>query len=324
MTTEEAKAVLTIPILWARLGLRGDCRKNPCKSPFREDKHASFSVFNEGRAFNDLGGFGGGDAVDFLRLATGLSPEAAFTKFLEMAGGGVAIAALPKREHTPKETQPRQKPVFPAFEHGTEADLHALAALRKISFAACWLARSVGLLNFGTWKDKPSWIVTDRERLNAQARRMDGQPWEAIGAKAQTLPGSWASWPLGIITGANYPAFLLVEGGPDLLAALHFIHAAGAETLVFPLALLGASMAIHEDALPLLANKRIRIFPHADPAGTKAANRWAAQLATVGAIVDCADFSGLRKADGSPIKDLNDCTSIHPADAHELFNLLPL
>lgn len=323
MDIEEAKQRLTIPMLWARLDLPGDCRKNPCKSPFREDKHASFSVFNDGRAFNDLGGFGGGDAVDFLRLATGLSPEAAFTKFLEMAGGGVAIAALPKREHTPKETQPRQKPVFPAFEHGTEADLHALADLRNVSFAACWLARSVGLLHFGTWKDKPAWIVTDKARLNAQARRMDGELWEGIGKKAQTLPGSWASWPLGIGTGANYPAFLLCEGGPDMLAALHFIHEADGEALCFPLAMLGASQRIHPDALPLLSGKRVRIFPHTDEAGRAAADRWAAQLETVGATVDCADFAGLRKADGSPIEDLNDCTQIHPEDAHELKGLLP-
>jgi hypothetical protein len=322
MTIEDAKQRLSIPSLWARLELPGS-PKTACRSPFREDKHGSFSVSKDGRLFNDFATGEAGDAVDFLRLATGLSPEAAFTKFLEMAGGGVAIAALPKREHTPKETQPRQKPVFPTFERGTEAELHALADLRVVSFGACWLARAVGLLHFATWKGEPAWIVTDRERLNAQARRMDGQPWEAIGAKAQTLPGSWASWPLGIRTGANYPAFLLVEGGPDLLAALHHIHERDAETLAFPIAMLGASQRIHEDALPILAGKRVRIFPHTDAAGTKAAERWAAQLATVGADVDCFSFAGLRKADGSPVGDLNDATQIHPEDAHELEGLFP-
>ena len=321
MEISEAKARLSIPSLWARLDLPGS-PKTACRSPFREDKHGSFSVSKDGRLFNDFATGEAGDAITFLQMATGLSIEAATVRFIEMAGGA-SCSPLPVKQSPPAASQPRQKPVFPAFEHGTEADLHALAALRKISFAACWLARSVGLLNFGTWKDKPSWIVTDRERLNAQARRMDGQPWEAIGAKAQTLPGSWASWPLGIRTGANYPAFLLVEGGPDLLAALHFIHARDAETLAFPLALLGASQRIHEDALPILAGKRVRIFPHADPAGTKAANRWAAQLEAVGADVDCFSFAGLRKADGSPVGDLNDATQIHPEDAHELEGLLP-
>jgi hypothetical protein len=114
-----------------------------------------------------------------------------------------------------------------------------------------------------------------------------------------------------------------VEGGADLLAALHFIHAEGGECSHFPVAMLGAKQRIHEDALPIFAGKRVRIMAHADAAGREGAERWAAQLATVGATVDCADFTGLRKADGSPVTDLNDCTQIHPEDAHELKGLLP-
>jgi len=323
MTIEEAKARLTIPMIWARLGLPGDCRKNPCKSPFREDKHGSFSVSKCGRFFNDFGTSEAGNVVDFLRLATGLSPEAAFTKFLEMAGGGVTIAALPKREQAPKETQPRQKPVFPDFERGTKAELETLAALRHISFAACFIASGAGLLHFATLNGHRAFVLTDDARLAAQARRLDGQGWEhKDGAKAWTLYQSWGKWPLGLGTGAAYPVFMLCEG-VDFLAGIHFIHAAGAETLVFPLAQLGASMAIHEDALPILAGKRVRIFPHMDEAGTKAANRWAAQLEAVGAEVDCFSFEGLRRADGSPVGDLNDATQIHKEDAHELEGLLP-
>ncbi len=165
--------------------------------------------------------------------------------------------------------------------------------------------------------------MTDPEAVTGQARRMDGKPWEGIGAKAQTLPGSCGKWPIGAKTGANYPAFILCEGGPDLLAGLHFIHEAGREADCFPVAMLGASMRIHPDALDIFTGKRVRIMPHLDAAGRAAAERWAAQLATVGADVDCADFSGLRKADGSPIGDLNDCTSVHPDDAKELEDLLP-
>ncbi len=211
------------------------------------------------------------------------------------------------------------------MRRGTAAELATLAELRAVSLAACILADSVGLLRFATWKGKPAWIVTDSETVNAQARRLDGKPWEEIDAKAQTLPGCWASWPIGAKTGSNYPAFILCEGGPDLLAALHFIHAhpEGGEALFFPVAMLGASQRIHPDALPIFTGKRVRIMPHLDAAGRKAAECWGAQLATVGADVDCADFSGLRKADGSPIKDLNDCTSIHPDDAKELEGLLP-
>ena len=321
MEISEAKGRLSIPSLWARLDLPGS-PKTACRSPFREDKHGSFSVSKCGRLFNDFATGDAGDAIDFLALATGLSKKAATVRFIEMAGGA-SCSPLPVKQSPPAASQPRQKPGFPAFERGTDADLHALAALRKVSFAACWLARSVGLLNFETLHGHRAFVLTDDSRLAAQARRLDGQRWEHIGAKAWTLPGSWAAWPVGLGTGAAYPSFTLCEGGPDLLAALDFIHKAGAETLVFPLAVLGASMAIHEDALPILAGKRVRIFPHTDPAGTKAANRWAAQLATVGAIVDCFSFAGLRKADSSPVGDLNDATQIHPEDAHELEGLLP-
>ena len=323
MTLAEAKERLRIPDLWRRLDLPGE-PKASCKSPFREDRRASFSVSADGLLFNDFTTGAGGDAIDFLQLATGLSREAACRKFIELAGGSVS-SPLPTIKRSPAAPQAREKPALPAMRRGTMAELETLAKLRAVSVAACILANDAGLVRFADWKGKPAWIVTDNERLNAQARRLDGEQWEGIGAKAQTLPGSWASWPLGIKTGADYPAFMLVEGGGDLLAALHFIHEhpEGGEAMFFPIAMLGASQRIHADALPLLTGKRVRIYTHADTAGREGAEGWAAQLAGVGAEVDCADFTGLRKADGSPVKDLNECCLIHPDDAKELEGLLP-
>jgi len=322
MTIAEAKERLRIPELWRLLNLPGDCSKNPCRSPFREDHRASFSVAADGLLFNDFTGKGG-DAIDFLQLATGLSREAACRKFIELTGGAVSSPLPAVITRRTAVARARQKPSLPVMRCGTTAELETVAKLRRVSLAACILANGVGLLCFRTWKGKPAWIVTDDERLNAQARRLDGEQWEGIDAKAQTLPGSWASWPLGIKSGADYPAFLLCEGGGDLLAALHFIHLAKREADCFPIAMLGASQRIHADALPLFNGKTIRIMAHADKAGRDAAERWAAQLATVGAEVDIADFSGLRKADGSSVKDLNDCTSIHADDAKELEGILP-
>ena len=90
------------------------------------------------------------------------------------------------------------------------------------------------------------------------------------------------------------------------------------------MAMLGASQRIPADALPILAGKRVRIYPHTDKAGMEAARRWATQLVEAGTgKVDAFAFTGLRRADGSPIGDLNDCTAIHPDDAHELEGLLP-
>lgn len=180
-----------------------------------------------------------------------------------------------------------------------------------------------GLLWFGAWKDSPAWIVTDGERVNAQARRMDGQPWPGIKAKAQTLPGSRAAWPIGARESLALPCVLLCEGGTDLLSAHHWIHAHQREVDVAAVAMLGASNSIHADALPLFAGKRIRIMAHTDEAGHAAAIRWKAQLDSVGARVDAADFAGLLMADGTPAKDLNDLTRIDPKQTHELQDLIP-
>ena len=70
--------------------------------------------------------------------------------------------------------------------------------------------------------------MTDRTRYVAEARRLDGRPWEHIdGAKSYTLPrGSKGRkcWPLGIVEAEKYPAIALVEGAPDFLAAFHWIY----------------------------------------------------------------------------------------------------
>jgi hypothetical protein len=56
----------------------------------------------------------------------------------------------------------------------------------------------------------------------------------------------------------------------------------------------------------MFAGKRVRIFGHIDDAGRGAVERWAAQLATVGADVDAFNFAGLMQVGGSPVNDLND------------------
>jgi hypothetical protein len=111
-----------------------------------------------------------------------------------------------------------------------------------------------------------------------------------------------------------FPAIALCEGGPDLLAALHFIACEAREAHCSPVAMLGASQRIHPDALPLFTGKRVRIYGHDDEAGRAAVELWARQLASVSADVDAFTFAGLRQVDGQPVKDLNDSTSIHTDD----------
>ena len=97
---------------------------------------------------------------------------------------------------------------------------------------------------------------------------------------------------------------MIVEGGPDLLAAFHLAWCAGVESQIAPVAVLGARNEIPDDALPHFAGKRVRIFPDNDKEGQDAKERWAAQLLAAGADVDSYSFAGLLRADGAPVKDL--------------------
>jgi hypothetical protein len=317
---------LNIHTLWRHFGFPGEPRKC-CHSPFRQDRRASFSVTPDGKLWHDFATGEGGDAVDFLQRASGLSQKEACRKFIELAGGHFIPpprVARPQR----KLADAKPKPVFSKFTKGTLADFKQLANIRNLSREGLELASGRGLLWFVTLKNCPAWIVTDAARVNAQARRMDGKVWVHLPkpAKAYTLPGSWASWPIGVMEVRPFRAIALCEGGPDLLAACHFIVCESREADCTPVAMMGARQRIHSDALPLLAGKRIRIFTHADADGTEAAEYWAEQLMRIGAVVDAFDFAGLRKVDGSPVNDLNDLTQIAPDDFEndrELWEVLP-
>jgi hypothetical protein len=188
-----------------------------------------------------------------------------------------------------------------------------LASLRGLSVEGVRLAYARGLLRFGPYRARPAWFVLDSSSRVAQARRMDGQNWFGD-VKAFTLPGSQAAWPVGIGEAQPFPAVALCEGGPDLLAAHHFLWLENHGADCAAVAMLGGCAAIHPDALPLFAGKRVRIFPHVDDTGEKAVDRWAAQLAAAGASVDAFSFAGLRRADGEPVKDLCDVAAISPDD----------
>jgi hypothetical protein len=116
---------------------------------------------------------------------------------------------------------------------------------------------------------------------------------------------------------------MLVEGGPDYLAALHFCHLFDVHDLL-PVAMLGKA-SIMPEALELLKGRQVRIYPHNDPngGGLKASEQWARDLKAAGCAVKRFGFEGLRRRDGKPVNDLNDAALIHADDAEQLSSLLP-
>jgi hypothetical protein len=174
------------------------------------------------------------------------------------------------------------------------------------------------LLWFSDSRGFDSWVVTDRELVNALALRLDGSPWEHLsGAECWTLHGSWMSWPIGARESCPFKSLEFVQSAPELLAACHFIRCEDRERDTSPVLLLPGSPQIHASAVRLFTGKRIRIFPYTDDAGRLAARRWAQQLASIGADVDACELSGLHKTDGSPVRSLVGLSSICADDFDE-------
>ncbi len=188
--------------------------------------------------------------------------------------------------------------------------MRALSKLRCLSLAGVALAQDRGVLAFSNLRGNAAWVITDNTERNFQARRLDGKTWEHIGSKkAWTLPGSQAAWPIGIQNATTAGSIILCEGGPDLLAAFHFIATTNRRDLA-PVAMLGGgALRIHSDALTFFEGKHVRIFPHVDKNGQGylAAIKWQAQLENHNATVDAFSFVGLKTVAATAVKDLNDC-----------------
>jgi len=212
--------------------------------------------------------------------------------------------------------------ILPPLHKGSYDECATVSKLRAVPPETVLAMSKAGFLAFADVAGFPSWIVLDETRLLAEARRMDGKHYPQWGAlverKTHTIKGSQKNWPLGLTAGAH--PIMLVEGSGDFVAA-HYFCAFTQRTATpwTPVAMLGASVKkLHPDAAPLFANRRIRIVPHMDPAGKKAALAWANLLRPLGCTVDGFDLSALTKIDGTPVGDLNDATSLIATQSDDL------
>lgn len=344
MTLNEAKAALPIPLLWERLGLTGkvparDGELVSCPFPAGHrngDKKPSFNVYAHGQRFKCFGCGVEGGAVDLVAMALGINEKTACRKLIELAGGATitarsAMVAPSRVIAAARDERPRLS--LPRLKRGGFLAWRGLEKSRAISAEAVSLAVGFGVLRFADVCGFPSWLIGDGSGWAAEARRLDRLPFPALGKlgerKAHSLKGTNKSWPVGtdvLRWRPSFRAIMLVEGGPDFLAALHFLNEREVWD-VWPVAMLGRSTggAIHPDALALLSGRKVRIYCHADQdgGGVDAAVKWGRQLAGVGCAVDAFSFDSLRQRDGARVKDLNDCCLIHSDDAAKLGGLLP-
>jgi hypothetical protein len=335
--SEEIKVRLPILEEFQRDGheLRKAGKHFICLCPFHQERSASCHVTPDNGRFHCFGCGSDGTVIDYHSLKQGIPVGEAIAELalrLQLPaesngdnGGRPRVAATIKQPAVP-----RGLPKLPDLQPGSTADLRLLAKSRNISLDALRLATSRGLLWFSEVPDGPTlvraWIITDRTRKNAQARRLDGRRWQyAWNAEAKHweivegdrrskvtgFKGNWTAWPVGIEEAQRFDSIAILEG-VDLLAAFHFLIIEGCEEAVGPVAILGASNRIPSDVLNLFAGKRVRIFPHVDSnnAGLHAAAKWETQLRPVAASVSAFDFTGLIQINDNTVLDLNDLTSI--------------
>lgn len=317
LSIEEIKARLDIPTVWRLLALPGEPGKS-IPSPFREDRKPSFSVFDGGRRFRDHSTGDAGTVVDFVALALNLSLGDAVKWARNRCGGAVLPLAVAAPAYRARSGGVREKGrPMPRLRLARAGELETLAALRGVTVETLKAAESCGLLRFAEWAGRVAWCVCDPGGRIAEGRRLDGKLWEAykmLPARKCHAWGGGKDWPVNLEAAAQCGKMLLVEGGPDVLAALEIVRREGVAESVGVVGILGAgNTRLDAAALPFFRGKAVRLFPHADEAGRKAAKEWARLLLDAGAArVDAFDLTGLMRADGEPGKDLCDVLNIAP------------
>lgn len=316
----EVKARLTIFDIAEHLGITLKGKGSLYHSPFREDRKPSFSISRDGKLFYDFSTGEKGDIFAFYSRARGLGFCDALRELARLCGLEYSVCYGSKKPfyrmdntNMSAKRKPRLKPNIPPLEWN-EADAQKLNALRGYSVEAQQIAFKRGIFGFCNYKGIRSWIITDGAGNTAQARRVDGLKWEdsSEGHKAETLRNSNCAIPAGLEAIKPFKTVALCEGSTDFLAAFHFAYAYDCENYVAPLAMLGATQRITQEALRALESKRVIIFPDADKAGQDALKKWGNQITSYAEKVFFFDFSGFHKADGSPVKDLSDFMQLDP------------
>ncbi|MFM7803738.1 MAG: hypothetical protein ACKPGK_04520 [Verrucomicrobiota bacterium] len=329
---------MTLPdaIAAARAGRKVKIRCPNTQGHKHGDREASLSVFPGSNSWIGVNCFAGCNLDDVLAAAglriRDLGPDRPFEPGrARMPRNRPKAASEPQTApSTPADPEKAaQRALWPRLMVPETCVLERLADRRGIPVEGLELAVTRGILRVcyhddsATMETIPSWVVTDASRCSAQARPFTRTTWHGPdGPKALSLPGSVGRWPIGTSAiGPQHRGILFCEGGPDLLAAHALIRAEGREVDAAAVAMLGASSLIADEALEVFRGRRVRFVIHADTAGTKGLARWGAQLRGIAASRDSICFEGLHRADGQPVKDLNDALLVD-ADTFERARIL--
>ena len=345
-----AKEKVRIANAWQLLNLPNPpLAGNKCvKSPFRSEKSASFSIFKEGRAFKDHADDAvKGDVICFIRIAAHCDYIEARRLLLGWAGdhapighrkhdGKVILPSAPVTADDHPATTPDageapaivDAPVaappddpFKGSHRIIPGSMNAVlvAASRKLPISSTTRLAEAGILR--TFDGGQEWILIDgpempHEFVTAEFRRYDRAPFRH-GAKAHTCKGATKAWPVALSLAMKDPSqiIIIVEGGPDLLAAYALIEHLGRNDCV-AVAILGREIKqLIPEAQRVFVGRNALILPHRDKSkageptdGQDAAVQWARMLLNDcgAADVSMSSLEGLTRPDGQPAKDLCD------------------
>ncbi len=284
---KQARESITIPQAWKMLGLAGE-PKASCKSPFRDERTPSFTIYENGTRWKDHGEQIGGDVVEFIKTAIGGDYQAV-REWLQSRIGTI------EAPRTTATASVKAKHIeYPAtITEGTERHWRTLARARGLDQITVEFLAKFGMVKFMHHDEKNCFIVTDATNRAAEIRRLDGELF-SNGKKAYALTGVDKSWLVGADLLRHTPEahVLLVEGCTDFLTAwdMNVVFRQDKhvrESKWLPVALLGASCkALHPECAELLAGRHVRLVPDGDDAGDKMRDDWTATLQAIGCTVD--------------------------------------
>jgi len=299
--------------------------------PFHTEKSGSFNIGGK-KGFKHRGHCFGcgwdGDVFAFWMERRGCDFKAAVMDLASLAHVPVGEGVEWTRPEVKRTQQPERRsdvetvrPQMPPLRHLRKEECAELGAARGIHPEAIWVAARVHQRaafsrwplfcgRDGAWRDRttgawPSWCAIDETRNTAEFRRLDNGLYpKQDGGEIKAWGCAGKNWPLGAASMNGRKCVLLVEGGPDMLAAYDLLMRWRMLERVAVVCMLGAGNRMREESLAHFAGCRVRIMVDADALkdanepdsngrlvkrkvpGMEAALRWEEQLTGAGAAVE--------------------------------------